>query len=145
MVFDNYHPTAQQDVVIAVELQNNSDVDFWGLNNLIPKGGKFYLVGQLKLSSISDTDKNTIKGKCFTNTTNSNTDDFRAPHLTQEDFAFRVFMQDFKTIANFTIGATSLQKAYSTVPDLRSVQMTFGLSVDLDWRAGATFNVNLGE
>jgi hypothetical protein len=43
-----------------------------------------------------------------------------------------------------TIGATSLQSAYATVPDLRSVAMTFGLSVDLEWQTGATFDITLG-
>lgn len=56
-----------------------------------------------------------------------------------------VFMQDYMTTVNLTIGATSLQSAYATVPDLRSVAMTFGLSVDLVWQAGATFGITLGQ
>ena len=55
-------------------------------------------------------------------------------------------MQDFMTTANFVIGATSLQKAYSTVPDLRSTQISLGLSVDLKWETGLVFdNIILGE
>ena len=40
-----------------------------------------------------------------------------------------------------TIGKDALQRAYSTIPDLRSTQMFFGLSVDLEWKAGLNFNV----
>ena len=41
----------------------------------------------------------------------------------------------------FTIGKDALQRAYSTIPDLRSTQMYFGLSVDLEWKTGLKFNV----
>ena len=50
-------------------------------------------------------------------------------------------MQDFVTEANFTI--TNLHGAYATVPDLKSVEMIFGLSVDLKWKAGASFDITL--
>ena len=50
------------------------------------------------------------------------------------------------TTANFIIGRTSLQAAYATVPDLRSTQISLGLSVDLHWQTGLTFNdIVLGE
>ena len=50
------------------------------------------------------------------------------------------------TTANFVINETSLQHAYVTVPDLRSTQISLGLSVDLNWRAGLDFgDVVLGE
>lgn len=65
-------------------------------------------------------------------------------NLGNQNFA-SVFMQDYVTTVNLTIGATSLQSAYATVPDLRSVAMTFGLSVDLVWQAGATFDITLGQ
>ncbi len=56
-----------------------------------------------------------------------------------------VFMQDYVTTVTLTIGKDSLKHAYATVPDLRSVTMTFGLSVDLNWQAGASFNVEFGN
>ena len=56
-----------------------------------------------------------------------------------------IFMQDYVTTVNLTIGKDSLKSAYATVPDLRSVAMTFGLSVDLNWQAGASFNVEFGN
>jgi len=58
----------------------------------------------------------------------------------------RVFMQDYMTSATFVINETSLQHALVSVPDLRSGQISLGLSVDLQWRTGLTFNdVILGE
>jgi hypothetical protein len=62
----------------------------------------------------------------------------------------RVFVQDYMTTANFIITAdatnhtSSLQDAYVTIPDLRSSQLSFGLSVDLNWRPGLTFSADLG-
>ena len=53
----------------------------------------------------------------------------------------RVFIRDAVTTATFTIGKDALQRAYSTIPDLRSTQMFFGLSVDLEWKSGLNFNV----
>ena len=50
------------------------------------------------------------------------------------------------TEANFVIGEESLKKAMVTVPDLRSAQMSVGLSVDLKWSTGLIFNnVILGQ
>jgi hypothetical protein len=50
------------------------------------------------------------------------------------------------TTANFVIGSTSLQHALVAVPDLRSGQISLGLSVDLKWQTGLRFNdVVLGE
>jgi hypothetical protein len=55
-------------------------------------------------------------------------------------------MQDFLTTATFVINETSLQHALVAVPDLRSGQISLGLSVDLNWRTGLVFdNVILGE
>lgn len=58
----------------------------------------------------------------------------------------RVFMQDFVTSATFVIGETSLQKALVAVPDLRAGQISLGLSVDLNWQTGLTYDsVILGD
>jgi hypothetical protein len=53
-----------------------------------------------------------------------------------------VFLQDYTTTANLTI--TSLKNAYMTIPDLRSTKLQLGLAVDLSWKSGLTFNVELG-
>ena len=55
----------------------------------------------------------------------------------------RVFIQDFMTTANFRIGENSLKNAYYSVPDLRASQMSLGLSVDLKWESGITYNLDL--
>jgi hypothetical protein len=48
-------------------------------------------------------------------------------------------MQDYTTTANFTI--TDLKRAYSTIPDLRVAKLELGLSVDLVWSKGVTYDV----
>lgn len=50
-----------------------------------------------------------------------------------------VFKQDFTTTANLTL--KNLQKAYSTLPDLRTPKLELGFSVNLEWRAGHTYNI----
>ena len=53
----------------------------------------------------------------------------------------KVFKQDYTTTAALTI--TSLAGARNTIPDLRVPQMEIGMSVDLTWQAGHTYEVNL--
>ena len=125
LVLDNYTTeTSQEKVNVAVELENNSGKDFWGYNGLIPAGGTFYMIGQLDPTAKTVTD-------AFP------TDPYRYP----ETGKVRVFMQDYTTTVNFTI--MDLKKAYSTIPDLRVAKLQLGLSVDLLWRAGVTYDVNL--
>ena len=127
--FDNYcSGVGQNDVCIALEFKNNLGQDFYGAKGLIPAGSTFYLVGKLSPAS----------GGTWTDPYSSKTD-YRVSYSN----IARVFAQDFKTVATFNLTQTSLQKAYSTVPDLRSTEMLFGLSVDLTWQPGLTFNVDL--
>ena len=113
---------------IALEFKNNLGQDFYGAKGLIPAGSTFYLVGKLSPAS----------GGTWTNPYSSKTD-YRVSYSNKP----RVFAQDFKTVATFNLIENSLQKAYSTVPDLRSTEMLFGLSVDLKWQPGLTFDVDL--
>lgn len=144
MVFDNLQAgeTADQaDVFVALELVNNAKdaqgnpMDFYGRDNLIPAGGTFYLVGKL---DFANADKSGIEYPV-----NKDGNGLRYPPFSgvNNKEVIRVFMQDFVTEANFTIN--SLKNAYVTVPDLRNLEMTFGLSVDLDWQAGLSFDVVL--
>jgi len=104
---------------VVVELVNNGD-PFYGIESqLIPKDSKFYLVAQLDPKAATGV------------TTYDETNDAKN----------RVFCQDVETIVNFTVGTNSLKKAYNTIPDLRSAKMELGLSVDLTWQAGLTFDV----
>lgn len=53
----------------------------------------------------------------------------------------KVFKQDYKTIARVAI--KDLKNAYSTIPDLRAPQLEIGLSVDLEWQSGHTYDLEL--
>ena len=107
---------SQEPVYIAVELQNNTGENIVGIDGVIYDGAKFYLVAEL----------------IPTNSTNQNS--IEKPS---------VFMQDYMTTANLKI--TALKSAYNTIPDLRSSSLEFGLSVDLDWKTGISFDVNIGQ
>ena len=108
--------TEQNTVNVAIELTNNTKKPFRGLDGIVPADGKFYLVGQLKPA-----------------------DAIKPTGMTIDNPA--VFMSDYQTTLNLTI--KSLANAYNTIPDLRSTKLQFGLSVDLEWKAGLQFNVTL--
>lgn len=128
LVLDNYTTAATQEPVnIAVEFKNNSGMDFWGYNGLIAADQTFYLIGQL------DPAGKTIDNKPY----------MAEPYRYPQKDDVRVFMQDYTTTANFTI--SNLKKAYSTIPDLRVAKLELGLSVDLSWTPGVTYDVPLGN
>ena len=140
LVFDNYRngaQTDQQPVLVALEFLNNSGKDFYGKGNLIRQGGKFYLIGQLALNA----------GKLIgTETGTSWPTTYAIPPYTAAGASqeiTRVFIQDYLTTATFKIGAESLKNAFVTVPDLRTTQTSLGLSVDLNWRRGLSYDVEL--
>lgn len=143
LLFDNYKVTDgnQDNVYVALELKNNTGQDFYGKHSLIRNGDSFYLVGKLDPTSTTWTDEN------WTN--NQKTNDHPLPPYDADGNTIktvRVFMQDFMTTANFWFGENSLKEALLTVPDLRHSSMTLGLSVDMQWSTGITFdNVILGE
>lgn len=126
--------TANEDVYVAIELENNAK-DFFGKDGLIAKGTKFYLVAKLHPADGTGYDAGTLD---------------------------QVFKQDYVTVANFTIGANNngihsdpdddnsplvypdgLGAAYNVIPDLRTPKMELGLSVNLTWQSGLTFNIDL--
>ena len=120
----------QKKVRIALEIKNGNQ-DFYGINGLIPANSTFYLVGELDPQN-PKTDYARPDYRATTTT-------YR---VTKEDVQ-RVFMQDYKTVANITISEDALQKAYSAIPDLRSTEIVFGLSVDLVWEKGVEFEIEL--
>ena len=140
LTFDNYQDMTSTDatnkqpkVYVALELQNNTGVDFFGKDNLIANGSNFYLIGEL--------DPTGKDGPALP--------EWHAlpPYgVTQSgegksgNTVPRVFIQDHMTTANFKIGENSLKYAYLTVPDLRSSSVTLGLSVDLQWSTGLEFD-----
>ena len=137
LVFDNYNSTiaddAQSDVYVALEFVNNSEKAFYGKGNIVPVGGTFYLVAKL------------TKG---TDTITSWDNTYAIPPYDGSGASkkiTRIFVQDFMTTATFKIGNTSLQNAFVTMPDLRSTQSSLGLSVNLDWQTGLSFDTVLGQ
>ena len=135
LLMDNYTTGGtQQAVTVALELVNNTNSDFYGKTGIIGAGQTFYLLGTLTPETGDWTVTDAGVGYPVS--------------LTK-----RVFAQDFLTVANFTLNkgkdATDdtedsfLKDAYSVIPDLRSTQMTFGLSVDLVWKTGLIFNVGI--
>lgn len=131
LVLDNY-ATGETQATVNVALEMTADKDFYGASGKIKAGQKFYLIGSLDPTSFDANAIDWSKHVSFKSTdTGYNVN--------------RVFIRDAKTTATFTLAANCLQKAYSTIPDLRSTQMLFGVSVDLAWKAGLTFDVNIGE
>ena len=132
LVLDNHVATGDQSTV-NVALEMTADKEFYGASGKIKAGQKFYLIGSLKPESL-------VTGSSIT------WDDHKSFKTGDRgQGADRVFIRDATTTATFTLGANCLQSAYSTIPDLRSTQMVFGISVDLVWKAGLSYNVNIGQ
>lgn len=73
------------DVRIAVEMQNNSGKDFFGYGNqLIPAGGKFYVVAELKANAATQTD-NLVFKQDYTTIANLTLKDLRNAYNTIPD------------------------------------------------------------
>ncbi len=154
LVWDNWSE-AQRDqdqslVYVALEFVNNTGRDFYGRDNKIPNGGTFYIAGKLDpdqrpASETTATDAGYKNNKSLGITWPTNYAlppyDTNGQTLKQR----RVFIQDYMTIAHFVLNKNSLKNAYVTVPDLRSLQISLGMSVDLEWQTGLTFEVPLGE
>ena len=105
----------QSNVNVVIELENKA-ADFYGADGLIPEGSKFYLAGTLDLNATNSVKPN----------------DSKVDH---------VFVKDHTTVANFTI--KDLKKAYNCIPDLRTSKINVGLAVDLSWKEGITFEVEI--
>lgn len=133
LVLDNYttaNSETQKPVRFALELVNKSGKDFYGKDGMIPNGHTFYLCGELNPNGTTGV-------TAYTKATRP-----ASYRITKEDKQ-RVFMQDYKTIAEITIKADALKNAYSSIPDLRATEILFGLSVDLKWESGMKFEVEL--
>ena len=114
----------QKDVNFAIELENTSNTDFYGVDGVVAAGQKFYLVGKMSVG-----DSQTI--------TFPTDNDYRFPGKDTK----RIFVQDYTTNLNVTF--KSLKNAYVTIPDLRASNLQLGLSVDLTWQSGLTYNVTI--
>ena len=146
LVFDNYCSTAdnQKIVNVAIELVNNSGQEFVGENGAkVAKGQTFYLVGQLNVGAGTGvTSRNWPEYGTGDNQLRTSYSGRYPVKAGNAGVAIdRVFVQDYTTTANFKI--SSLKHAYVTIPDLRASNLQLGLSVDLTWQSGLTFDVDL--
>ena len=94
-------------VPVALELTNNSGMDFKGLGGIIQKGTKFYLVGEIDPEQFKDDERTEIRD--------------------------RVFTQDYTTKLNIKV--TGLEKAYNVVPNLLSPRLEMGIELTPKWVA----------
>lgn len=92
-------------VPVALEFINNSDVDFNGLNGIIQKGTKFYLVGEIDPADHKTDPRTEIRD--------------------------RVLTQDYTTTLNMKV--TGLEKAYNVVPNLLSPRLEIGIELVPKW------------
>lgn len=160
---DDLLDQSQRVVYVALEFKNTSGKDFWGMNNLIRNEGTFYITAKL------DPDAIAVEGKSGAQVLADKslgitwpvTQEMPPYHTTAQAEAAgdptldsktikqrRVFMQDFMTDVTFVLTENSLKYALVAVPDLRSTQISLGLSVDLHWRDGLKFgevNVEGGQ
>lgn len=104
-------------VIICVELQNNSNETFTGVNGqVIRPGCRFYLLGEL----------DPTKAGTFTQPTG--------------EALTRVFEQDRVTKVNFTVN--TLAKAYNVIPDFTNPTIKFSLGVT-DWKVSTPTGTEL--
>ena len=164
LVYDNYNRDKSKDeqnpVYITLEFVNGGDA-FWGRDNVIPKGGKFYLVAKLLPTAKDASDdysyghKNSISWdnyyqvpptfgvtKTTAGTTTAPSNDKKVGQSMEIP---RVFIQNYMTTANFFLGTESLKYAYYSVPDLKSAQVSVGLSVDISWKQGYEYDIQFGS
>jgi len=116
--------TADASVAIAVELVNNTGVDFVGFDGIVPNGSKFYLSTSLVPNTGTNYNSSTVNS---------------------------VFIQDYVTKVALTISANTdgsgdpavypkgLGDARVTIPNLGTPALRLGFSVDLSWSTGLVF------
>ncbi len=106
--------TSSGDQKVKIVLEfRNKGGEFVGKDGRIPTGCKFYLIGELDMDKVVAADK-------------------------KSDY---IFQKDHITTAKITV--ENLSKAIRSIPDLRNPQIELGLSVDLTWQEGNTFDVTI--
>ena len=121
---------SDEPVRFAIEFRNNTGSDFTGLDGIVPDGCKFYLIGELRVSTVKGDDRrkyvyNRIK------------DDGTYELVTTTTPITQVFLQDYVT--ELLASVKSLKKAYNVIPDLRTPKLELGLSIDMNWQSGNKF------
>ena len=156
LVYDNYNPAkdrAHQDsVYVTLEFVNMGE-PFYGKNNVIPTGGTFYLLGKLEPNfTTTGTDSGLFSGTWPSHYQippvygiQGDTEavpDGKKPGQSKQ--IPRVFIQNYVTKVTFKIGENSLKYAFYSIPDMKAAQMSLGLSVDLSWIDGYSFDIEFG-
>ena len=101
------------EVRIILEFQNNSGVDFFGVDGgVIYRGTKFYMAGSVK-----------------------------RPAQRTQDFENRVFTQDYTTTLSMKI--VSLKDAYTVLPDLLAPSLELGVQITKKWVQSTSTTVEL--
>lgn len=119
--------TATSKVNFALEFVNNSGKTFVGNNaEVVKPGSTFYLVGTIdwtgKTGSVTGVDK--------------------------------IFQQDYTTLLNINIkalkafdkdGTNNTTEIYTTVPDLLTAEHSIAMYIDVVWKAGYSYSIDLGK
>jgi hypothetical protein len=150
LLYDNVNPytpadTVQGNVYVALEFVNHLGQDFWGEQGLIDDGATFYLFAKL-LSDPQTTQAATFWPELWREEGANNR--YLLPPYASDGTSRRikrVFIQDIKTGVVFRFMADGLKHAYIAIPDLRSAKISLGMDVDLNWTAGLTYEVELGQ
>ena len=103
----------EEDVIICIEFQNNSNTTFRGETGYIVPGSKFYMYGRIEYNN-GTGNKSLVKS---------------------------VFQQDY--ITEVTLNVNSLEHAYNCIPDLQDPQLEVGVEISVDWILATPTNVPL--
>ena len=117
-------------VHIAIEFENNAK-DFMGVDGMIAKGTKFYLVAELNPATT---------GGNATNPSSSLTQVFKQDYVTTGIFKVN---ENTTADSGTSIYPKGLGAAYNVIPDLRTPKLELGLSVDLTWQSGLQFEISM--
>ncbi len=120
--------TAADKVQIALQFTNNSTKEFTGADGVIYPGQTFYMLAELNPASTGGDVTQPSGGSIN-----------------------QVFLQDYVTKVILTIkngtatdgNDKGFGAAVSGLPDLTTSELEFGLSVNLSWQSGLTFNVGV--
>ena len=118
------------DVKVVVEFTNDI-ADFYGKDGqLIKKDSKFYMLATLAASSATETESKV----------------FKQDYNTTANFAVKVGTANTAFDTTTTKNEEGLGAAYNVIPDLRTPALELGMSVDLQWSTGHTYeNVYFGQ
>ena len=108
-----------EEVLIALEFQNNSGTDFRGKGGVIYPGTKFYLMGKIKPDDYNTENSASVPAEVKT----------------------RVFTRDYVTTVSTKV--VSLANAYNVLPNMLGGRLELGVELVPNWIQAKTTNVIL--